>query len=462
MGWIGINHKQINNMNRIFTIVAIATMALFVACEKPIEGSENDANFKLTAKNTYDVGAEGETIAVTYTIANPVAGTDVTTTIISGNEAIKAITKPAVGVVLVEVKANTTTQKRLAVINISYATEAYDIVINQAAGSNTGNNNGNNGNNDEFDVEVRALYLNGYYYGEKYGEGADRYAFFLSRKGMNNGGQAHPEDSYYYIDAFAPANKSTSLPLGTYLFDKTNSGAPYTINSENSQLFVTGTTVEESTTSHLTDAKMVVAANQITLYVTIDGKRHKVNYIGELAVEDASGENGDNGGGGNDDVTGGQDKEAKTTLTGDYNVTFDGEHRAKWGYEGDYWQVGYSNYTIFIMNKSNGYVIGDTLQLDVITDNQSKDGDFYGEYTCSYTPGKNVMMAGFTNNYAQSVGTWLFDYASASAYNGYAMIVDGTLKITDNGDGTSTIVLDAYDCLNNNITCNWTGVIEKD
>ena len=60
-------------------------MALFVACEKPIEGSENDANFKLTAKNTYDVGAEGETIAVTYTIANPVTGTDVTTTIVSGN-----------------------------------------------------------------------------------------------------------------------------------------------------------------------------------------------------------------------------------------------------------------------------------------------------------------------------------------------------------------------------------------
>jgi hypothetical protein len=24
------------------------------------------------------------------------------------------------------------------------------------------------------------------------------------------------------------------------------------------------------------------------------------------------------------------------------------------------------------------------------------------------------------------------------------------------------VVLDAYDCLNNNITCNWTGVIEKD
>ena len=233
--------------------------------------------------------------------------------------------------------------------------------------------------------------------------------------------------------------------------------------SDNSQLIVTGDSVESSTSTKLTDAKMTVTANRIVLEVTIDGKRHKVSYTGDLKVEDVSGENGDNGDDDKDDnVTGGQEKEAKTTLTSDHHVTFDGEHRAKWGYEGDYWQVGYSNYTIFIMNKSNGYVYGDTLQLDIITNNQSKDGDFYGEYTCSYTPGKNVMMAGFTNNYAQSVGTWLFDYASASAYNGYAMIINGTLKITNNGDGTSTVILDAYDCLNNNITCNWTGIIEKD
>lgn len=446
-------------MNRIFTLVAIATMALFTACEKHIEEGKDNANFKLTTSNTFEVSAEGETIAVTYSIENPVAGTDITTAIISGQEAIKSVTHPAKGVILVEVKANNTSEKRFAIINASYATEAYDIVISQAAG----NNNGNNDNNDEFDVEVKALYLNGYYYGEKYGEGADRYAFFLSRKGLNNGGQAYTDDSYYYIDAFSPATKSTSLPLGTYYFDKTNSGEPYTINSDNSQLIVTGDSVESSTSTKLTDAKMTVTANRIVLEVTIDGKRHKVSYTGDLKVEDVSGENGDNGDDDKDDnVTGGQEKEAKTTLTSDHHVTFDGEHRAKWGYEGDYWQVGYSNYTIFIMNKSNGYVYGDTLQLDIITNNQSKDGDFYGEYTCSYTPGKNVMMAGFTNNYAQSVGTWLFDYASASAYNGYAMIINGTLKITNNGDGTSTVILDAYDCLNNNITCNWTGIIEKD
>ena len=36
------------------------------------------------------------------------------------------------------------------------------------------------------------------------------------------------------------------------------------------------------------------------------------------------------------------------------------------------------------------------------------------------------------------------------------------IVVQDNGDGTHTVKLNAYDCLGNNITCNWTGVIEED
>ena len=304
--------------------------------------------------------------------------------------------------------------------------------------------------------------LDGYYYGQKYGEGADRYAFFLSDQGLNNAGQAYTNGTYYYIDAFANVTGSATLPNGIYHFDSKNSGAPQTINSENSQLILTGESVENTTKHYLENATMMVSDNNIVLEVIIDGKTHKVTYTGGLELEDATEDNGGNEGG-NDNPTGGQDKDAQSTLTGDRNVTFDGEHRVKWTYDGDYWQTGYSNYTIMMMNKYNGYVFGDTLQLDIITDNTSKNGDFYGTYKCSYTPGKNVLMAGFTNDYAQAVGTWLFDYSNGgAAYNSYAMIVDGELTITDAGNGNSTIVLNAVDCLDNKITCNWTGVIEED
>ncbi len=440
-------------MKRLFTIITLVVALLFASCNK-----EQQAVQHLFVTDTIlEVSAKGETVTLSYNLVAPVDGEAVKTAIVSGDEMLGNITQPAVGIIRIEVKANSG-DKREAIVEISYINETTSVIIEQAAGN--GNTGGNGGNNDGEQVTFKALCLDGYYYGQKYGEGADRYAFFLSDQGLNNAGQAYTNGTYYYIDAFAPVTGSTTIPNGMYMFDSKNSGAPNTINSENSQLILTGESVEDTVIKYLDNATMMVSDNKIVLEVVIDGQTHKVTYNGGLELEDAT---EDNGGGGNDDPVGGQDKEAKTTLTSDHNVVFDGEHRVKWIYEGDYWQTGYSNYTIMMMNKYNGYVYGDTLQLDIITNNTSNDGDFYGTYKCSYTAGKGVMMAGFTNDYAMAVGTWLFDYVNGGgAYNGYAMIIEGSLTISDAGNGNSTIVLDAYDCLGNNITCNWTGVIEED
>ena len=436
-------------MKNLFTIATIAMMALFVACEPMGQGGKG---LVITSGTEYTVEANGGDVYVTYT---GVSGVNVT--IIEGQECINSIKTPATGIVVVNIKANATGAERTAVVDIVSTDGDFNrlVVIRQKGGANIGGN---------ADVTFSAECMDGYYYGEKYGEGADRYAFFLSDKGLNNGGQAYTNGTYYYIDCFSPANKSTELPLGTYTFDKSNSGAPYTINSDNSQLILTGDSVENTATKYMTDATMVVAANQITLQCTIDGEVHKVTFMGDLNLDDVSGEGGNSGDGGNNDPTGGQDGEAQSTLTSDRHVTFDGEHRAKWGYEGDYWQTGYSNYTIYIMNKSNGYVYGDTLQFDLITNNKSTDGQFAGKYTISDKPGKMIMVAGFTNNYAQAVGSWLYEYggSSASGYKNYAMIKSGTAEFIDNGDGTHTVKLDGRDYKGNKITCNWTGVIEKD
>lgn len=440
-------------MKRLFTIITLVVALLFASCNK-----EQQAVQHLFVTDTIlEAGAKGETVTVSYNLVASVDGEAVKTAIVSGDEMLGNITQPAVGIIRIEVKANSG-DKREAIVEISYINETTSVIIEQAAGN--GNTGGNGGNNDGEQVTFKALCLDGYYYGQKYGEGADRYAFFLSDQGLNNAGQAYTNGTYYYIDAFAPVTGSTTIPNGMYMFDSKNSGAPNTINSENSQLILTGESVEDTVIKYLDNATMMVSDNKIVLEVVIDGQTHKVTYNGGLELGDATQESG---GGGNDNPVGGQDKEAKTTLTSDHNVVFEGEHRVKWVYEGDYWQTGYSNYTILMMNKYNGYVYGDTLQLDIITDNTSKDGDFYGTYKCSYTAGKGVMMAGFTNDYAMAVGTWLFDYVNGGgAYNGYAMIIEGSLTISDAGNGNSTIVLDAYDCLGNNITCNWTGVIEED
>ena len=435
-------------MKKFLSLIMLLATAAFVACE-PVA----DEGLVITSGRQYKVDANGGDVYVTYMGADAV-----TTTIIEGGEAISGIKTPTAGIIVVSFKANTANSVRNAVIEVSAGNGDFTTLISflQAA------NNSNIGN--DADVTFTAMQMDGYYYGEKYGAGADRYAFFLSDKGLNNGGQAYTDGTYYYIDCFSPANKTTSLPMGTYTFDSTESGKAFSI-TPNSQLILTTDSVETTESIVMTDAKMVVSANGITLVATINGKKHKVTYSGDLSLSDVSDEN-DNGGNddGGDDKTDGQDSEAQSTLEADRHVTFDGEHRAKWGYEGDYWNTGYSNYTIYIMNKSAGYVYGDTLQLDIITNNTSKDGSFAGKYTISDKPGKLVMVAGFTNKYAQAVGSWLYEYggSSASGYKNYAQLKSGSCEIIANGDGTHTVKLNAYDYKGNNITCNWTGVIEED
>ena len=263
---------------------------LFASCDTDDNGGAlKHLNF--TSDMNIIVEAEGGNVAITYTLKDAVAGLSVETAIVSGEEAIQSITTPTTGVIIVDVKANTGAQ-RIAIITVSYGDEAANVTIMQK-GSGSG---GGNGDNTQADVEFQASCLDGYYYGEKYGDGTDRYAFFLSDQGLNNGGQAYTNGTYYYIDCFSPANKSLTLPLGTYTFDKSNTGNAYTINSENSQLILTGDSVEATTATYMTDAKMVVSANKITLEATIDGKLHKVTFFGSLELEDVSGENPDNGG----------------------------------------------------------------------------------------------------------------------------------------------------------------------
>ena len=446
-------------MKRIFSIALIATLALFTACDKNDEAGNGGANFKLTSSNQFEVDANGGSKVITYTIANKISGETVNTEVKQGAAAVKAISHPAEGVILIEFDANTTSSTRIVIIRATYGNESFDVVFSQkAAGGISGG---------QYDVEFEGTYLNGYYYGEDYGEGADLYLLHISDKPMNNAGQLYSNATYYRVYVNASLGNAGVLPNGTYTFSATETLQTYVIVGTYSKLYLTGTDDTNTKIISYTDAKMIVGPEKVELELTIEGKRHRVTYNGSLECQDARENSGNEGGdsGNNNNPTGGQDGEAKSTYTSDHHVTFDGEHRAKWGYEGDYWKTGYSNYTIFLMNKSNGYVYGDTLQFDLITDNASQNGDFDGKYTISNTPGKMVMMAGFTNNYAQAVGSWLLEYGSGSDMAGfanYAMLKSGTAEFINNGDGTHTVKLNAYDCLGNNITCNWTGVIEED
>ena len=230
-------------MRKLFTLITLGVAMLFTACDTENDGGTLQ-HLNITSNTTILVEADGGNVAITYSIKEAIEGESVESTIVSGSEMIGSITSPTTGVILVDVKANSGAQ-RIAIISVSYGSEAANITIQQKSSGN----NGGNGGNTQADVEFQASCLDGYYYGEKYGEGTDRYAFFLSDQGLNNGGQAYTNGTYYYIDCFSPANKSLTLPLGTYTFDKSNTGNAYTINSENSQLILTGDSVESTTST---------------------------------------------------------------------------------------------------------------------------------------------------------------------------------------------------------------------
>ena len=144
-------------MKHFIMLLAIVSMALSVSCSKEAADAPK-VTFEVTSGVEYKVDANGGDIYVAY-----ISEDDVTTTIVSGNEAIKEIKNPAKGILVVTFKANTTGAMRTAVVELRTPKDFTTLVFLQASGTVSGN----------ADVNFAASSMDGYYYGEKYGEGSD-------------------------------------------------------------------------------------------------------------------------------------------------------------------------------------------------------------------------------------------------------------------------------------------------
>ena len=137
-------------MKRLFTIITLVVAVLFASCNK-----EQQAVQHLFVTDTIlEAGAKGETVTVSYNLVAPVDGEAVKTAIVSGDEMLGNITQPAVGIIRIEVKANSG-DKREAIVEISYINETTSVIIEQAAGN--GNTGGNGGNNDGEQVTFKGF-----------------------------------------------------------------------------------------------------------------------------------------------------------------------------------------------------------------------------------------------------------------------------------------------------------------
>ena len=280
------------------------------------------------------------------------------------------------------------------------------------------------------------------YMGDYYNPGvADNFTLVLSDLGWDEDGWELPNAAYYVLDLYTEVvDGELAIPYGTYEFDLADSCAPNTIGASYSRFIRLDEYgwdyVEEV---YFASATLTVAESGITAdFVAEDGREFKVVYAGVVTnIVDYSDEFG---GGGSDEIL--------STLWEDWYCNFSG-CSMDYTWYGDYYEVGYDNWLLYLM--PNGEV-GDGLQLDLL----SNDVGLYelsGEYVIGNSLEKFTAYPGYENG-GYMEGCWYFN----ADLTQYAPLVSGDIYITNNGDTTFTIEVDAFDDAGNNIYGSWTGV----
>ena len=279
------------------------------------------------------------------------------------------------------------------------------------------------------------------YMGDYYNPGvADNFMVVLSDLGWDEDGWELPNAAYYILDLYTEiVDGELAIPYGTYALDMTDSCEPNTLSASSTRYIL----LDEYGWDYAAEAYFVagsvtVDANGIVAELEdFEGAIHKVAYKGTVTnIVDFS----DEFGGGGDEIL--------STLWEDWYCNFS-DCSLEYTWYGDYYGVGYDNWLLYIF--PNGEV-GDGLQLDLIS-NTVGSYELSGEYVISKSQEKFTAYPGYENG-GYMEGCWYFN----ADYSQYAPLVDGDIYITNNGDTTFTIEVDAYDDAGNNIYGSWTGV----
>lgn len=297
------------------------------------------------------------------------------------------------------------------------------------------------GEDKEFVAEQAMVYYRGDYYNPGV---SDNFCVMFSDLGWDEEGWELPNGAYYIFDIYTEIiDGELAVPYGTYNIDLNTTMDPFTIDASYSSYYL----LDEEGWEYVEEALFVEgyltisAEGAVAELVTESGAVHTVSFNGAIDnIIDYS-----------EDSEGGD--ETHSTLTDDYRCNLDGCYMT-YNYFGDYYEVGYDNWTLYIWPESN---YGDALQLELIS-NTYGSLEISGEYTIANTLDSFTAYPGWANgDYME--GSWYFNGDLEIGYiETYAPLISGTLSISNNGDGTFNLELDAYDDLYNNITATWTGI----
>ena len=297
------------------------------------------------------------------------------------------------------------------------------------------------GEDKVFDAEQALVYYRGDYYNPGV---TDNFCLMFSDIGWDEEYFELPNGAYYIFDIYTDIiDGELALPYGTYTIDMNGTMAPFTIDPSYSIYYLLDEEgwdyVEEE---YFVDGTITISAEgAVAELTTFSGATHMITFQG--AIDNIIDYSEDSEGG--DDIY--------STLWEDYRCNLDGCYMT-YEYYGDWYEVGYDNWMVYIWPESN---YGDALQLELIS-NTCGALEISGEYTIANTLDSFTAYPGWANG-TYMEGSWYFNGDLEIGYiEAYAPLKSGNLTISNNGDGTFNLELDAYDDAYNNITASWTGI----
>jgi hypothetical protein len=422
----------------LFGFIAIVAL-LASSCEPTTNNGVLDTKLELTSNDKIRVTRDGGEFEITYTLTDPVDGTDVKATIINSAMITKADTSHP-GVVKIAVSANTSNAVREGAVVVSYGALSFTVVVEQDYSTS--------GENPIERVTIEANQLVGNYYGDNLASGVGHYWIILTKDGFVDGNVV-ANSEFFRLDILGPMPSDMSdikIPDGTYTFDYGTKLDPFTIVNIGNTDYTWVDEDLEGWAKTLEDATLKVSGNRFELVALADMVEYTVTFEGEYSI-------------GQTVIT-----DYVSSLTKDTVIDVSNCYASVSSY-GDYWSCGYNNWCIeFLCN--DGMKYGTYLVIDFLNNSTT---DFTGSYVASGFSAEDetkpdfradVFIPGFrvADDADLLLGSLFMVYKDGLCVS-QAPLYEGSVTITANGDGTYTIVVDALDDApqQNRITLNWTG-----
>lgn len=427
---------------RNFLLCFVALCAIVVSSCETNNSTVDEPKLEITSDTTLSVDKSGGIYTIEYSVTNPVEGQKVEVDVVNP-QMITATDADMFGHVKVSISANTSTDVREGAVVIKYGSLAQTVKVLQAGDEN--------GDAPIERVDIAATLLIGNYYGENLAPGLAHYWLILSDGGIEDG-SVLPNSEFFRFDILAPMpahEERFIVPDGVYKFDSYNSFAPYTIpNFGNSDYMWVDSDLEGWVTP-FDDAELTVDGNSFVLIARVDNKEYHVSYSGEYSITESI------------------ISDTISNLTEDVVIDVSNCDVTLNDY-GDYWGCGYRNWGIEFVSKS-GLNNGVYLVLDLLSTSLDASAGFVGVYRSSgfseedptkpnFGPGVFIPGMRISDDGVHMLGS-LYQLKEGGRGIHQAPIYGGTITISDNGDGTHRIVVDAVDDATpaHRITLDWSG-----